>query len=66
MSQTDYDAAVAEFLRRKAVTRCPTACVAPTHSAVADHDRAALREYSAAREAARLARLHNYQQRMAV
>jgi len=66
MSQTDYEAAVAEFLRKKSVTRCPTACVAPTHTAVADHDRAVLREYSAAREAARMARLYSYKQRILV
>jgi len=66
MSQTDYEAAVAEFLRKKSVTRCPTACVAPTHTAVADHDRAVLREYNAAREAARMARLYNYKQRILV
>ena len=65
MSQTDYEAAMAEFLRKKAVTRCPTACVAPTHTAVADADRAALREYSAAREAARMAKLQNFQPRTA-
>ena len=64
MSQTDYQAAIAEFLRTKSVTRCPTACVAPTHTAVADTDRAALRDYSAAREVARMERLRNYQQRM--
>ena len=65
MSQTQYEAALAEFLRRKSVTRCPTACVAPTHTAVADPDRAALRDYGAAREAARMEKLRNYQQRLA-
>jgi hypothetical protein len=30
MSQTEYDAAVAEFIRSKGVTRCPTVCLAPT------------------------------------
>jgi hypothetical protein len=65
MSQIDYQAAVAEFLRTKSVTRCPTACVAPTRTAVADADRVALRDYSAARETARMERLRNHQQRMA-
>ena len=65
MSQTDYQAAIAEFLHTNSVTRCPTACVAPTHTAVADADRVALRDYSAAREAARMEKLRNYQQRMA-
>ena len=64
MSQTQYEAALAEFLRKKSVTRCPTACVAPTHTAVADADRAALRDHSGAREAARMEKLRNYQQRM--
>src|ERR1700722_2967806 len=65
MSQTQYEAALAEFLRKKSVTRCPTACVAPTRTAVADPDRAALRDHGAARETARMEKLRNYQQRMA-
>ena len=65
MSQTQYEAALAEFLRKKSVTRCPTACVAPTHTAVAEADRLALRDYGAAREAARMERLRNYQQPLA-
>ena len=59
MSQTQYEAAVAEFLRTRGVTRCPTACVAPTHTAVTDADRDALRNYIAAREASRLEKLRN-------
>jgi 7-keto-8-aminopelargonate synthetase-like enzyme len=50
------EAAVAEFIRTKGVTRCPTACVLPTQAAVAAADRAALREYAAAREQVRRAR----------
>ena len=65
MSQAQYESALAEFLRKKSVTRCPTACVAPTHTAVAQADRLALRSYSAAREAARMEKLRNYQQRLA-
>ena len=65
MLKTDYEIAIAEFLRKNSITRCPTACVAPTHTAVADADRAALRSYSAAREAARLEKVHNHQQRQA-
>src|SRR5258708_4261576 len=30
MSQAEYEAALAQFLAKKAVTRCPTACVGPT------------------------------------
>ncbi|HZT89913.1 MAG TPA: hypothetical protein VFA12_18225 [Stellaceae bacterium] len=62
MSQNDYDAAVAEFLRRKEITRCPTVCVVPTHASVGEKDREALREYVAAKEAARLEKLKSYQQ----
>jgi hypothetical protein len=62
MSETEYAVAVAEFLRKKTITRCPTVCIVPTHASVAEADRAALRDYDAAREAARLAKLRNYQQ----
>lgn len=62
MSETEYANAVAEFLRKRNVTRCPTACVVPTRGSVTDADRAALRDYDAAREAARLAKLRNHQQ----
>jgi hypothetical protein len=65
MSQTDYDAAIAEFLRSKTVTRCPTACAVPTRASVPEADRVALRDYSAAREAARLDRARSFQFRMA-
>jgi len=62
MPQNDYDAAVAEFLRKKGVTRCPTVCVVPTHASVGEKDREALREYVAAKEAARLEKIRSYQQ----
>ncbi len=65
MTDTDYASAVAEFMRRKGVTRCPTVCVVPTHASVAEADRMALRDYDAAREAARPATLRNYQQMLA-
>lgn len=54
VSQTEYEAAVARFLQTKAVTRCPTVCVVPTQATVADSDRAAYRDYVAAKEAERL------------
>ena len=57
------EAAVAEFIRTRGVTRCPTACVLPTQAVPAASDRAALAEYSAAREhgrRARAARLHAF------
>ena len=55
--KTDYEAAISEFLRNKGVTRCPTACVAPTRANVTDADRANLRSYTDNREAARLEKL---------
>lgn len=63
MSQAEYEAAVAAFLAKKAVTRCPTACVGPTQVSVAAKDREALRSYSAIR-AARLERIQTIQQRL--
>jgi hypothetical protein len=65
MSETEYAKAIAEFMSRKGVTRCPTVCVVPTHASVNEADRDALRDYEAAREAARLAKLRNYQQILA-
>ncbi len=65
MSDTEYAKAIAEFMSRKGVTRCPTVCVVPTHASVTEADRDALRDYEAAREAARLAKLRNYQQMLA-
>ena len=62
VSETDYANAVAEFMSKRGVTRCPTVCIVPTHASVAEADREALRDYDAAREAARVAKLHNYRQ----
>ncbi|MBV8119224.1 MAG: hypothetical protein JO081_04700 [Alphaproteobacteria bacterium] len=57
MSQTDYEAAVAQYLATKGVTRCPTVCAVPTQATIADADRAAFREYVAAQDAARQGRI---------
>lgn len=65
MSETEYAKAVAEFMSRKGITRCPTVCVVPTHASVTEADREALRDYDAARETARQAKLHHYQQMLA-
>jgi hypothetical protein len=65
MTQSEYAAQVEEFMRHRGVTRCPTACVVPTHGAVAESDRTALRDYSEAREAARLEKLKSFQQSIA-
>ena len=48
MSQAEYEAAVAEFLRKKGVTRCPTVCLVPTHTAISADDRTALNRREAA------------------
>jgi hypothetical protein len=64
-TETDYAAAVTEFLRKKSVTRCPTACAVQTRGNVTESDRAALRNYNERREAARLEKLRNYQQMLA-
>jgi len=40
---------IAEFMRRKGITRCPTACAVPTHAVASQADRAAPRDHSAAR-----------------
>jgi len=53
----DFAAAVAEFIRTKGVTKCPTACVLPTQASVAAADREALGEYAARRDQRRQARV---------
>jgi hypothetical protein len=62
MSQNEYDAAIAEFMRTKGITRCPTACAVPTHADVKETDQAALRDYNAAKEAARLEKSKSFMQ----
>jgi hypothetical protein len=57
MTDAEYQAAIAAFLARKAVTRCPTVCVAPTRADISEDERAAYRSYEAAREVARTERL---------
>ena len=42
--------AVAEFIRTKGITRCPTACVLRTQGLVAAADRIALEEHAIARD----------------
>jgi hypothetical protein len=63
LTEGTSEAAVSEFIRTRGVTRCPTACVVPTQATPAASDRAALAEYSAAREhgrRSRAARLHAF------
>jgi hypothetical protein len=62
MSQNEQDVLIAEFMRKKGITRCPTACAVTTHAvAVSEADRAALRDYNAAKEAARLEKSRTFQ-----
>ena len=65
MSETEYASAVADFLSKRNITRCPTACVVPTRASVTEADRAALRDYDAAREAVRQAKMRNHQHSLA-
>jgi hypothetical protein len=46
----DDNAAIAEFIRTRGVTRCPTACVLPTQGLVNAVDRVALKKYALTRE----------------
>jgi hypothetical protein len=43
MSSKDYEAEIATFIRARGITRCPTACAAPTHASGTAADREALR-----------------------
>jgi hypothetical protein len=54
---SDGAAEIAEFIRTRGITRCPTACVSPTQGLVAAADRAALEEYAVERERIRRARV---------
>jgi hypothetical protein len=44
MSPQDYENEIAAFIRAKGVTRCPTACAAPTQASGGAADRAILRQ----------------------
>jgi hypothetical protein len=50
ISDHNRDAIIAEYVRTKGVTRCPTACVVPTQARVTAADRAALKEYAVERD----------------
>jgi hypothetical protein len=54
--EKDCEAAVAEFIRTRGVTRCPTACVLPTQGSVAAADREELEAYAVRRARRRQAR----------
>jgi hypothetical protein len=57
ISDKDSETEVAEFIRTRGVTKCPTACVLPTQGSVAAADREALGEYAARRADRRRARV---------
>jgi hypothetical protein len=52
----DCGAVIAEFIRTRGITRCPTACVLPTQGSVDAADRAALTEHAVAQERSRQAK----------
>ena len=54
MPENDREA-VAEFIRTKGITRCPTACVLPTQGLVPAADRVALEEHAVERDRLRRA-----------
>jgi hypothetical protein len=58
MSQSEYETAVAEFIRSKGIRRCPTVCLAPTQGSVAIADRVALRRRAEQLEELRAKRMH--------
>ena len=53
MSQGEYEAAVAEFIRTRGVTRCPTVCAVRTQGSVSSADREALQRRAAEAETLR-------------
>ena len=54
--RSDYEAVIAEFIRTKGITRCPTACVLPTQGSIDSADRVALEEHAVAQERLRQAK----------
>jgi len=50
------DAVIAEYIRTRGITRCPTACLLPTQGSVDAADRAALEEHAITQEKLRLAK----------
>jgi hypothetical protein len=56
MSSSSFEAEIAAFIGTRRITRCPTACVAPTHASGGTADRAVLQERAEHREALRVER----------
>ena len=57
MSSSEYETAVAAFIRSNGITRCPTACLVRTQASVPAADRVALEQYEAERAQSRRANL---------
>jgi hypothetical protein len=53
MSQSEYEAAVADFIQTRGITRCPTACVVKTQGRISLADREALQKRAAELESRR-------------
>jgi hypothetical protein len=56
MSKSEYDAAIAAFIRSKGITRCPTACVVRTQGTVSKSDQEALQKRAVEVEIRRIRR----------
>ena len=56
MSQSEYDAAIAAFIRSKGITRCPTACVVRTQGTISKSDQEALQKRAVEVEIRRIRR----------
>jgi hypothetical protein len=56
MSQSEYEAAIAAFIRSKGITRCPTACVVRTQGTVSKSDQEALQKRAVEVEIRRIRR----------
>lgn len=52
----EREEAIAAFIEKHGVKRCPTACAVPTQASVPAADRAALNDYAMGRERVRRAR----------
>jgi hypothetical protein len=54
--RSDYEVVIAEFIRTRGITRCPTACLLPTQGSIDAADQAALERHAAAQERSRQAK----------
>jgi hypothetical protein len=57
MRKIEIEVVIAEFIRLKGITRCPTACVSPTQGSVAAVDRVALEQHAMRRDQLRRAKI---------